>query len=249
MTSPAHLAATVESALRLDERVRDGNAGPLDALDELVARIEALTQERNALRESGRAWAVNIRGKEQRIAALTQERDEQARAAMENYDLWVKRDGEAEAAEAALADTRRALEQARDYCARPPGVCFDPALAAGERTAPGEEQPSQEWLDAQHDPTHHLYGLSWAKARRALATGEGTEGGCLSGRKGRGANPEHLRGAVGSNPTPPVEEPEDAAFERALLRADIKAGNPEAAEAQLERVKRLAAGEGTGEEQ
>jgi hypothetical protein len=27
-----------------------------------------------------------------------------------------------------------------------------------------DKEPSQEWLDAQHDPKHPLYGKSWAAA-------------------------------------------------------------------------------------
>lgn len=40
---------------------------------------------------------------------------------------------------AELAGCRQALEQASDYCARPSGVCFDPALAS----RPEQEKEAQ----------------------------------------------------------------------------------------------------------
>jgi hypothetical protein len=34
---------------------------------------------------------------------------------------------------------------------------------------PKPEQPSQEWLDAQNEPGHPLYGKTWAEAVTTLA--------------------------------------------------------------------------------
>ena len=78
----------------------------LPALDELVALVGTLQQERDALRESGQRWAENVRGKEQRIVAAEARVDEVLRVTAAAAEADTARAG---AAEAALATTTEEL--------------------------------------------------------------------------------------------------------------------------------------------